>query len=221
MGPSLEDLFDKCGRRFSLKTTAFLAIQMITRVQLIHSAELIYRDIKPDNFLLGRSERGEDRMVYVVDFGMAKHFINPNTRLHIPYREKKSLSGTARYMSIHTHLGREQSRRDDMESLGNVFLYFLRGSLPWQGLKARDNKEKYEKIGNRKQSIPINDLCAGFPPEVACYVSYTRRLAFEEEPNYEKCKDWWSSIYSSQDPNEPLDWEKTVSIKNVIVLSNL
>lgn len=210
LSDSLEDKFDRCGRRFSVKTTAFLATQMITRVQTIHKNSYIYRDIKPDNFLLGRKERGEERLLYVVDFGMAKHFENPATRQHIPYREKKSLSGTARYMSINTHLGREQSRRDDMEALGNVFLYFLRGSLPWQGLKARDNREKYERIGQKKQAIRIDELCAGFPPEFAKYVAYTRRLGFEEEPDYEQCREWFRAVYAAQPADELLDWERIV-----------
>ncbi|RCK55002.1 Casein kinase I 2 [Candida viswanathii] len=184
LGPSLEDLFDWCNRKFSIKTVIQVAKQMIERVQSIHENNLIYRDIKPDNFLIGKPDTPEANMVYIVDFGMAKQYRDPKTKVHIPYREKKALSGTARYMSINTHLGREQLRRDDLESLGHVFMYFLRGSLPWQGLKAPTNKQKYEKIGMKKQTTSINELCYGFPIQFAQYLTYVRNLKFDETPDY-------------------------------------
>ncbi|KZV81346.1 kinase-like protein [Exidia glandulosa HHB12029] len=194
LGPSLEDLFDRCGRRFSTKTVCMVARQMISRVQTIHEKSLIYRDIKPDNFLAGRPGTRNANMVHVVDFGMAKQYRDPKTMQHIPYREKKSLSGTARYMSINTHLGREQSRRDDLEALGHVFMYFARGSLPWQGLKAATNKQKYEKIGEKKQTTSIKELCEGYPEEFAIYLNYVRKLGFEETPDYDFLRDLFKKV---------------------------
>ncbi|KAI9274740.1 kinase-like domain-containing protein [Phascolomyces articulosus] len=208
LGPSLEDLFDMCSRRFSIKTVAMLARHMITRVQSIHDRSLIYRDIKPDNFLIGKPGTEHANSVFMIDFGMAKQYRDPKTKQHIPYRERKSLSGTARYMSINTHLGREQSRRDDLESLGHVFMYFLRGSLPWQGLKAATNKQKYEKIGEKKQSTMIKDLCAGYPEEFGIYLQYVRKLGFEEQPDYDFLRDLFAKTLSNinEDDDGVYDW---------------
>nr|CAD7573627.1 unnamed protein product [Timema californicum] len=97
--------------------------------------------------------------LFLIDFGLAKKFRDTRTRQHIVYREDKNLTGTARYASINAHLGIEQSRRDDMESLGYVLMYFNRGSLPWQGLKAATKKQKYEKISEKKMSTPVEVLC--------------------------------------------------------------
>ncbi|KAF2967649.1 hypothetical protein GQX73_g5914 [Xylaria multiplex] len=210
LGPSLEDLFDHCNRRFSIKTVVMVAKQMLSRVQTIHEKNLIYRDIKPDNFLIGRPTTKAANVIHVVDFGMAKQYRDPKTKQHIPYRERKSLSGTARYMSINTHLGREQSRRDDLEALGHVFMYFLRGGLPWQGLKAATNKQKYEKIGEKKQTTAIKDLCEGFPDEFNKYLTYVRNLGFEDTPDYDYLRELFTQALKNTGEVEDgeYDWMK-------------
>lgn len=182
LGPSLFDLFEFCNYKFSLKTVLMLADQLITRIEYIHKKSYIHRDIKPENFLMGVGKRG--RQVNVVDFGLAKRYRDLNTHFHIPYCDNKQLIGTARYSSINTHLGIEQSRRDDMESLGYMLLYFCHGSLPWQGLKAKTKREKYDRIMEKKMNAPIKVLCRGLPGEFETYMERTRSLEFEDKPDY-------------------------------------
>ncbi|XP_076886784.1 casein kinase 1-like protein 2 [Bidens hawaiensis] len=193
LGPSLEDLFNFCSRKLSLKTVLMLADQMINRIEFVHLKSFLHRDIKPDNFLMGLGRRANQ--VYIIDFGLVKKYRDTTTHQHIPYRDNKNLTGTARYASMNTHLGIEQSRRDDLESLGFVLMYFLRGSLPWQGLKAGNKKQKYEKISEKKVSTSIEALCRGYPTEFASYFHYCRSLRFEDKPDYAYLKRIFRDLF--------------------------
>ncbi|KAG6466099.1 hypothetical protein ZIOFF_076100 [Zingiber officinale] len=245
LGPSLEDLFNYCNRKFSLKTVLMLADQIINRVEYMHSKAFLHRDIKPDNFLMGLGRKANQFPAYLskvettvvsddiyhfnrdlVVFGicidvlqkldllqLSDKFIllimvlQRNTGISKPistyltgvsiYRENKNLTGTARYASVNTHLGIEQSRRDDLESLGYMLMYFLRGRLksfhptvfllsflPWQGLKAGNKKQKYDKISEKKMLTSVEALCKSFPLEFTSYFHYCRSLRFEDKPDY-------------------------------------
>ncbi|XP_042446225.1 casein kinase 1-like protein 2 isoform X5 [Zingiber officinale] len=193
LGQNLEDLFNFCSRKLSLKTVLMLADQMINRVEFVHSKSFLHRDIKPGNFTMGHGRRANQ--VYIIDFGLAKWYRNASTHQHIPYRENKKLTGTTRYMTVNTHLGIEQSRRDDLESLGYVLMYFLRGSLPWQGLKAETRYQKYEKVGKSKATTSFEALCHGYPLEFASYFRYCRSLKFEEKPEYAYLKRLFRDLF--------------------------
>jgi casein kinase 1/casein kinase I family protein HRR25 len=170
-----------------------LADQLLSRLEYVHTKSFIHRDVKPDNFLIGLGKR--QSVIHIIDFGLAKKYRDPRSHQHIPYRENKNLTGTARYASINTHIGIEQSRRDDLESLGYVLMYFIRGSLPWQGLKANTKKQKYERIMDRKMSTSTEQLCKGYPTEFRSYFEYCRSLRFEDRPDYAYLKRLFKELF--------------------------
>lgn len=195
LGPSLEEVFNACERRMSLKSVLYLSLQLIARFQTLHSKNIIYRDVKPENFLLGRQNMDKENIVHIIDYGLAKEYINPESGTHIPFRGQKGAIGTARYMSVNTHMGKEQSRRDDLEALGYVLIYFMRGSLPWQGLPATDHKERMRKIGDMKKRMPLEEICDRCPEEFVSYLRYVRHLDFYEAPDYDYLRKLFYDLF--------------------------
>ena len=160
---------------------------MLSIIEFLHSRNIIHRDVKPDNFLMGRGTK--KHQVYVIDFGLSKFYRDQRTGLHIPYKEGKSLTGTPRFASINTHLGIEQSRRDDIEALGYILVYFMKGNLPWTGIKAKNVQEKYEKIKEKKISTSLDTLCQGLDNSFKVFIQYARDLKFEDRPDYSYLKN--------------------------------
>lgn len=183
LGKDLGCLLEKCGGKFSLKTVCMIAIQLLDRVEVLHRCGFIHRDIKPNNFVLGEQNSDQEHLVYLIDFGLSKRYEDHNGE-HIPYRANKHPIGTIRYTSINNHMGIEQSRRDDLESIGYMLIYFVKGCLPWQGEKVKDKMEQYARIAKVKMETPIETLCDGLPKEFVTYMTYVRNLGFEKTPRY-------------------------------------
>ena len=184
LGPTLDELFVKYHRKFNLSTVFMIAEQTITLLKHVHCAEYIHRDIKPNNFLIGTDHL--KKQIYIADFGLSKKYIN--TGKHIPFKDKRSLIGTARYASINMHMGFEPSRRDDLEAIGYMLIYFLKGSLPWQGIKGKkinNSKKQLEAIGEVKMCTSLDTLCYGLPGCFKEFLKYCKSLKFDETVDYQ------------------------------------
>lgn len=199
---SLEDIFN-IRKKFSLKTASMLLYQMITVLEYIHEKHIIHRDIKPDNFVLGYGELNP--YLFLLDFGLAKKYRSSKTLIQNPYVKRRKLTGTARYASIHAMEEMEQSRRDDLEAVGYVIMYFIRGNLPWQGLKLKSKEDRYKKILEKKKEVSTEELCTNFPREFYEYVKYTKNLGYEEKPKYDLMKNIFVNFVVNK-KNETFDY---------------
>lgn len=213
LGPSLEDLFNYCNQKLTLKTVLMILYQIITRIESIHSKNLIHRDIKPNNFLIGRTRKSGT--IHLIDFGLSTPYKN-SKNIHIPYTEGNPLISKARYASINSHFGIQQSRRDDLESIFYMCIYFLNHPLPWQQIQQTTKQDRLQKILERKVNTPVLYLCKSLPEEFCTLVNYSRSLRFEQTPNYSYIKSIINEIISKEgiSHNCIYDWVllSTVSI---------
>ena len=186
LGPNLNELYRYCKNKFSITSICLIALQIINRIEYLHTNNYIHRDIKPENFLIGNKRTSN--IIYLIDFGLSKKYKFIKNGQHIPYKEgKKYLIGTARYASVNAHNGIELSRRDDLESLSYLLIYLLKGNLPWIGAKNDNetNVNKYQKIKEIKNKVNTEVLCYGLPQEFGEFLNYCKRLKFEDKPNYD------------------------------------
>jgi serine/threonine protein kinase len=203
LGSSLESLLHK-HKKFGMKTIILLAMSMIDIMKHIHSCGYIHRDIKPDNFAIGYESSSK---LYCIDFGLSKKYLKKNGN-HIDFSDKKRFCGTARYASIAAHTNKEQSRKDDLESIAYILIYMYKGKLPWQGIKHKEKKERYRLIGEKKQQVTVEELCEGMSKEFVVFLKYVRNLDFDEKPHYSALKKMFLKLYKSRNyKNDKLEWE--------------
>ncbi|CAG8494860.1 912_t:CDS:2 [Dentiscutata heterogama] len=224
-GPNLR-LLRKAYAKLPVHFVSDVAQQMVTILEYIHKQGVVYRDVKPDNFLLERNfplqisrlaafdsddDASETKIkdlkllvsrkhhINIVDFGLSAFYIDHETGKHIQKNQQltKNKTGTARYASLGVHRGLQHSRRDDMESLGYVLLELLRGDLPWAGVTARNSRQGWAKMLKIKEEIPLDELYEGFPRGFMLYLQYARNLQYDEEPDYNRLRKFLADTVGS------------------------
>ena len=191
LGISIDKMREIQSGKFTLKETIIISLQLISCLESLHNIGIIHRDIKPENILTN----GDINKIQLIDFGLSKYYIDQE-RNHLPINTNKKFIGNIRFASINIHNGIEPSRRDDLISLGYIFIMCLKGILPWQNVDSLNKEDKYNKIKIIKCNISLVDLCSDIPYEFLSYMSYCYSLKYEDEPKYSYLKNLFLNIYS-------------------------
>jgi len=203
LGSSLEKIASKkTFRKFSLKDVCMIALQTLDRLEFIHSKYIIHRDIKPSNFVIGRKD---PELIYLIDFGLSHKYKSSRTGKHIQFQNRKLIYGSALFLSINGNKGYEQSRRDDLESLGYMLIYLANGDVPWGNIiQLNINVHKrFFLIYKMKNSISTEMLCKKLPKEMAMYMNYCKKLYFEQDPDYKYLKSlFYAILYQINQKND-------------------
>ena len=216
LGMSLYELWKlrKKKEKSNIKNVCMVALQILDRLEYIHSKNYIHRDIKPQNFVNGRND---PNIIYIIDFGFSHQYRSSRTGKHIKYKNRKLTIGSLSYLSINGNMGYEQSRRDDLESLGYMLIFLATGNLPWFEIeKSKINKKlKYYQIALLKNALSAEKLCEGLPEEFTKYINYVRKLDFEEDPNYVYLRSLFSSILVKNQEKNDLNFFWNIKQNNI------
>ena len=191
LGKSLEKLWYENNKSFSIKDICMIAIQTLDRIEFVHSKNYLHRDIKPANFLVGYPDSS---IIYLIDFGVSKKYRSSRTGKHIQPLKTKKINGTTIFLSLNALRGNEQSRKDELESLGYMYIYLAKGGLPWSNIKAKKIEDVITKIGIMKSKINMEYLCQKLPNEFCRYMNYVKKLRFEQKPGYEYLSNLFKNV---------------------------
>ena len=217
LGPNIQDIMDNIeGKKFTMKSTLILTEQMLKRLRDLHEKGIIHRDIKPENFVIGKGKN--EKLIYMIDFGLSRHYLIEKTQQHIPMKSDRAIVGTLRYISMNCHEGLEVSRRDDLESLAYMMIHFVIGELPWMGIKAKSLGEKYKRVYEKKQETVPDEITKILPDEMKSFLKHILELEFEQKPNYDYLSGLIKSLkskYGYQDDN--FEWLEPSIIKELYI----
>ena len=217
LGLTLDELFIRCNRSFSLVTTLKIAIQIISRLESLHQQHIIHRDVRPSNFCLGLDSRQD--IIYCTNLSLAKRYRDLEKGInHIPMSSKKQkLKVPPLFSSISSMLGLETSRKDDFESLIYMMIYFVKGWLPWEKV----DKSNKELILQKKQNISIERLAENLPKELKTFFKYIKKLEYEDRPDYDYMRVMLLNVLAKEENNgSPPDWATLVINRDKIVVGN-